>query len=175
MGCGRGRAVNLMAKTFQKSSFVGYDISREGIESARKEAKMSLSNSRFEVKDAVKLDEVGQYDLITAFDTIHDQAQPTKVLKAIAKALKSDGTFLMQDIAGSSYVHENMEHPLAPTLYTFSTMHCMTVSLAYNGEGWGTLWGEQMARQKLQEAGFKSVEVKQIEGDILNSYYIATK
>jgi hypothetical protein len=82
----------------------------------------------------------------------------------------------MQDIAASSHVQENMNNPLAPTLYTFSTMHCMTVSLAYNGEGLGAVWGKQKAEQKLKEAGFSHpIEVKHIEGDILNYYYIARK
>jgi hypothetical protein len=114
--------------------------------------------------------------LITAFDTIHDQAQPTKVLKEIYNALRKGGIFLMQDIAASSHLHENINNPLAPTLYTFSTMHCMTVSLAYNGESLGAVWGKQKAEQKLGEAGFSHpIEVKQIEGDILNYYYIARK
>jgi spermidine synthase len=91
--------------------------------------------------------------LITAFDTIHDQAQPTEVLKEIYNALRKGGVFLMQDIAASSFLHENINNTLAPTLYTFSTMHCMTVSLAYNDEGLGTVWGKQKAEQKLREAG----------------------
>jgi SAM-dependent methyltransferase len=78
--------------------------------------------------------------LITAFDTIHDQAQPAKVLKEIYNALRKGGVFLMQDIAASNHLHENTNNPLAPTLYTFSTMHCMTGSLAYDGEGLGTVW-----------------------------------
>ena len=177
VGCGRGRAINIMARVYPKSNFVGYDISTEGIESARHEAKeWNLTNAKFEIKDATRINEQEKYDLITAFDTIHDQAQPTKVLKEIYNALRKGGVFLMQDIAASSHVHENMNNPLAPTLYTFSTMHCMTVSLAYNGEGLGTVWGKQKAEQKLGEAGFSHpIEVKQIEGDILNYYYIARK
>jgi SAM-dependent methyltransferase len=177
IGCGRGRAINIMARAYPKSNFVGYDISTEGIESARHEAKeWNLTNAKFEVKDVTTLNELEKYDLITAFDTIHDQAQPTRVLKEIYNALSKGGVFLMQDIAASSYVHENMNNPLGPTLYTFSTMHCMTVSLAYNGEGLGTVWGKQKAEQKLRDAGFSGpIEVKQIEGDILNYYYIARK
>jgi 2-polyprenyl-3-methyl-5-hydroxy-6-metoxy-1,4-benzoquinol methylase len=177
VGCGRGRAINIMARVYPKSNFVGYDISTEGIESARHEAKeWNLTNAKFEIKDATRINEQEKYDLITAFDTIHDQAQPTKVLKEIYNALRKGGVFLMQDIAASSHVHENMNNPLAPTLYTFSTMHCMTVSLAYNGEGLGTVWGKQKAEQKLGEAGFSHpIEVKQIEGDVLNYYYIARK
>ncbi|HLB26693.1 MAG TPA: class I SAM-dependent methyltransferase, partial [Dehalococcoidia bacterium] len=131
--------------------------------------------ARFEAKDAATLDEPGRYDLITAFDAIHDQAQPTRVLRAIAEALRPDGVFLMVDIAASSNLHENIDHPLGPALYAVSTMHCMTVSLALNGEGLGTMWGEQLARQKLAEAGFTRVDVKQVPGDFINNYYIAKK
>jgi 2-polyprenyl-3-methyl-5-hydroxy-6-metoxy-1,4-benzoquinol methylase len=178
VGCGRGRAINIMARAYPKSRFVGYDISREGIESAKHEAReWSLTNVKFEIKDVTTIDEQEKYNVITAFDTIHDQAQPTKVLKEIYNALrKGAGVFLMQDIAASSYMHENMNNPLAPTLYTLSTMHCMTVSLASNGEGLGTVWGKQKAEQKLREAGFSGpIEIRQIEGDILNYYYIARK
>jgi len=37
------------------------------------------------------------------------------------------------------------------------------------------MWGEQLARQKLAEAGFTNVETKRVEGDFLNCYYIASK
>ncbi len=36
LGCGRGHALNLMAKAFPNSKFVGYDLSEEGIESEKK-------------------------------------------------------------------------------------------------------------------------------------------
>ena len=42
----------------------------------------------------------GFFDVITAFDAIHDQAEPEKVLVNIRKSLKTDGIFLMQDIRG---------------------------------------------------------------------------
>lgn len=176
IGCGSGHAINLMAKAFPNSRFMGYDFSEEGTAAGRAEADvLGLSNARFEAKDVATLDEPGRYEFITAFDAIHDQAQPTKVLKAIADAVRPDGAFLMVDIAASSNLEENIEHPMGPALYMFSTMHCMTVSLALNGEGLGTVWGEQLASQKLADAGFTKVEVKQVPGDILNSYYIATK
>jgi hypothetical protein len=54
-------------------------------------------------------------------------------------------------------------------------MHCMTVSLALDGEGLGTMWGEQKALELLAEAGFTEVVVKQVAGDPFNNYYIAKK
>jgi ubiquinone/menaquinone biosynthesis C-methylase UbiE len=185
VGCGQGHAINLMAKTFPNSRFYGYDISEEGIKAAREEAKqIGLINVSFEVKDVASINEYEKYDLITAFDVIHDQAQPAKVLREIYNALRrggeekgaEGGIFLMQDIAASSKLEDNIENPLAPTLYTVSTMHCMTVSLAYNGEGLGAVWGRQKAQQMLKEAGFsEKIEVKQVPGDIMNYYYIVKK
>ena len=174
VGSGSGRALNLMARTFPNSRFTGYDISEEAIARAEAEAQ-GLTNVRFEIKDAATLDEKERYDLITTFDAIHDQAKPAAVLEGIANALKPDGVYLMQDIAGSSHVHNNMEHPLGPLLYTISTMHCMTVSLSQGGDGLGTMWGEEKAREMLREAGFAKVEVKQLPHDFANSYYVVTK
>jgi len=176
IGCGRGRAINLMGKAFSRSEFTGCDISHEGISSAKEEAKnMGLTNVQFEIKDALLVEELGKFDLITAFDTIHDQVQPTKVLKAINASLNNDGFFLMQDIAASSKVEKNIDSLLAPTLYTISTMHCMSVSLAFDGEGLGTMWGKELAVNKLTEAGFKDIKVKNVEGDIMNYYYVSRK
>jgi 2-polyprenyl-3-methyl-5-hydroxy-6-metoxy-1,4-benzoquinol methylase len=176
VGCGSGRALNLMARTFPNSRFSGYDFSEEAIARARAEAQEhGTANVRFEVKDAAALDEKECYDLITTFDAVHDQADPAAVLKGIADALREDGVYLMQDIAGSSHAHNNLDHPIGPLLYTVSTMHCMTVSLAQGGEGLGTMWGEEKAREMLEEAGFKEVEVKQLPHDFMNSYYIVTK
>jgi 2-polyprenyl-3-methyl-5-hydroxy-6-metoxy-1,4-benzoquinol methylase len=176
IGCGRGHAINLMGKAFPKSKFTGCDISREGISSAKEEAKnLGLTNVQFEIKDALLIEELGKFDLITAFDTIHDQTQPTKVLKAINASLNNTGFFLMQDIAASSNVEKNIDNLLAPALYTISTMHCMSVSLAFNGEGLGTMWGKELAVKKLDEAGFKDIKVKNIEGDIMNYYYLSRK
>jgi ubiquinone/menaquinone biosynthesis C-methylase UbiE len=176
IGCGAGHAINLMARAFPKSRFVGYDFSEEGVAKGTAEAKeWGLSNARFEAKDVATLDGSQQFDLITVFDAIHDQAKPAQVLKGIADSLKPGGTFLCVDIQASSNLHENLEHPMAPLLYGISTMHCMTVSLALDGEGLGTMWGEQKALEMMKDAGFKDVQIEHVEADILNTYYIAKK
>lgn len=176
IGCGSGRAINKMAKEFINSNFIGYDISDEAISAARVEAnKLGLSNVNFEVKDVSNIGELNRFDLITAFDAIHDQANPNKVLGEIANALKSHGTFLMQDIKTSSHVEKNIANPIGAFLYAISTMHCMTVSLAQGGAGLGACWGEELALKMLEDAGFKNVEVKLLEHDFINSYFISKK
>jgi 2-polyprenyl-3-methyl-5-hydroxy-6-metoxy-1,4-benzoquinol methylase len=176
VGCGRGRTVNLLAQEFPGSTFIGYDLSEDAIETARNDAaQRGLVNADFFVKDLAQLADTSRYDLITAFDSIHDQAHPQRVLQNIARALKPDGVFLMQDIAGSSYVENNMDHPLGPFGYTISCMHCMTVSLAQNGDGLGAMWGEEKAREMLKNAGFHSIEVNRLPHDILNSYFVVRR
>jgi hypothetical protein len=97
------------------------------------------------------------------------------MLRGICAALKPQGVYLCVDIAASSNLQENLSHPIGPSLYMFSVMHCMTVSLAYGGMGLGTVWGKQKAIEMIDEAGFKNIEVKQVEGDFFNNYYVATK
>lgn len=176
VGCGSGRAINKMAESFPNSTFYGYDFSEEAIGNANNESqKKGLTNTKFEIKDVSKVDGEARFDLITAFDAIHDQAEPAVVLKAIYNTLKSDGTFFMQDIAGSSHVENNMDHPIGPLLYTISCMHCMTVSLAQGGKGLGAMWGKELALQMLNEAGFTNVDVHRLDHDVQNDYYVATK
>ena len=165
-----------MAQRFPNSRFTGWDFSEEAIAAARREAEeLGAGNATFEVKDAATIDGSQTFDLVTVFDAIHDQAQPARVLAGIAGALKPGGVFLCVDVAGSSNVEENLDHPLGPLLYSVSTFHCMTVSLALDGAGLGTMWGEQKANEMLREAGFTEVETKKIPEDIINVYYVARK
>ncbi|MCM2374040.1 class I SAM-dependent methyltransferase [Aporhodopirellula aestuarii] len=174
IGCGLGHALTAMAERFPNSRFVGRDMCDTPIESAKQEvARRGLTNIRFEVADVAKPAQPESFDLITAFDVIHDQRDPATVLSQVRRALRSGGTFLMQDLQASSELHENIDHPLGSFLYTVSTMHCMTVSLAQGGAGLGTVWGEQLAVKMLGEAGFENVTVRRLEHDIQNNWYVS--
>ncbi len=176
VGCGAGRAMITLAKRYPNSRFAGYDFSEEVIAAANAEAaKLGLDNVRFEVRDAANIGETEAYDLITSFDAIHDQANPAGMLASIAKAIRPDGVYLVQDITGSSYLEKNLDLPVAPWLYTISLTHCMTVSLAYNGEGLGAMWGEERAVAMMKDAGFQNVEINHLDHDFMNTYYVATK
>ena len=176
VGCGRGRAILLLAERFPHSKFYGYDLSEEAINNAKRiVSEKKLQNIFFEAKDVTKFEIDNKFDLILAFDAIHDQAKPMNVLRGINRVLKDNGTFLMQDIAGSSHVHKNIDHPLGTLLYTISCMHCMTVSLAQNGDGLGAMWGEDTALEYLTGAGFNDVSITHLPHDVQNAYYVATK
>ena len=177
IGCGRGRALHLLADKFPDSRFTGCDLSEEAIAYARDHANRSeLGNLRFEARDLTDFHceaPEAAYHLVTAFDAIHDQARPDNVLAGIRRSLKPGGIFLMQDIRASSTIAENRDHPIGTLLYTISCMHCMTTSLAQGGMGLGAMWGEEKALEFLKSAGFTDIEVRTLEHDIQNNYYIA--
>ena len=139
VGCGSGYALCVMARAFPNSRFQGFDFSEEAITAARTQARAwELDNVTFEVRDVTDLSLTAAFDFITTFDAVHDQAAPDRVLAGIADALRPGGVYLCVDIAASSNVEDNADHPLGSFLYTMSTMHCMTVSLARrHGSGSG--------------------------------------
>ncbi len=179
VGCGRGRIINRLADLYPKSRFTGIDLSSEAILSAWEEAAdKKLRNIEFIVADLSQFDKTAEaeaFDLVTTFDAIHDQAKPLNVLRGIYRTLRPDGFYLMQDIKGSSHIHNNLDHPLGPLLYTISCMHCMTVSLAQNGEGLGAMWGEEKTREYLTKASFRAVEKHELSHDIQNNWYVVRK
>ncbi|WP_107671014.1 class I SAM-dependent methyltransferase [Cyanothece sp. BG0011] len=176
VGCGGGKAITKLAQLYPRSQFVGVDVSEEAIALAKSHTEaLGLHNLTFEVQDAANLNFQQPFDLITAFDAIHDQAYPDQVLKNIYENLKDQGIFLMQDIRASRDVHQNLDHPARTFLYTVSCLHCMSVSLANNGAGLGTVWGEETALEMLQDVGFQDISVKQLPHDPMNNFYIVQK
>jgi SAM-dependent methyltransferase len=175
IGCGTGHAINLMARAYPSSRFLGYDLSADAIAGATAEtAEMGLPNARFAVLDVLKLPSEPKFDLITAFDAIHDQVDPAGVLRRAADALTPDGVFFMVDFRFSSRLENNLSNPFAALYYGVSTLHCMTVSLAEGGAGLGTVWGEELARQMLADAGFGHVDIFQSPRP-QNSIYVCQK
>lgn len=173
IGCGKGRALVELARAYPNSRFTGYDLSPDALAEARALAHAArVNNVRFDVRDLTTWHEPAAFDWITAFDAIHDQARPDRVLAAIRRGLRPGGVFFMQDIDASSEPVENIDHPLGALLYAVSCMHCMTVSLAQGGMGLGAVWGVQLAERMLREAGFESIRIHRFPHDVQNCYFI---
>ena len=180
LGCAEGIAVMLMAQAFPKSQFMGIDISDESIEKARVEASSKrLRNVSFLNLDAAFLKDkrylLESFDYVTAFDSIHDQTRPLDALINVHAILKPGGLFSMVDIAASSNLSDNRDHPMGPFLYTVSLMHCMPVGLVDGGAGLGMMWGRQGAVKMLNKAGFRIVQVLDIPDDPFNLHFLCKK
>jgi SAM-dependent methyltransferase len=173
VACGTGHALVLLAQRFPASTFVGIDMDDGAIARARAEAAgAKLTNLRFEVGDAAQLEVDEPLDVVFVFDAIHDQVSPDTVLARIHDALADDGLLFMKEPHGADTIEGNRENPMAPILYSVSTLHCMTVSLAHDGAGIGTMFGEGLARQLLADAGFTSVDLLPAPGDPGDAIYV---
>jgi 2-polyprenyl-3-methyl-5-hydroxy-6-metoxy-1,4-benzoquinol methylase len=160
LGCGTGHAVNVMARAFPRSTFEGIDIATAAIADAEAErAAMGLPNAAFTVADAADLAPERPYDVITAFDAIHDQAAPDEVLRRVRAALAPDGVFVMVDAKFATRLEDNTANPYAPLTYGISLLFCVPTSIATGGEGLGAMWGQERAREMLAAAGFAAVDV----------------
>jgi cyclopropane fatty-acyl-phospholipid synthase-like methyltransferase len=139
LGCGRGRALLQLAQSFPRSTFTGMDLSEEAVAWARsRAAQLGLENVSFEVRDLSDFDVTspeGEFDLVTTFDAVHDQAKLANLLQGIRRALAPGCVYLAQDIKGSSRHVGYLDNPIVTFLHTISCQHCMTVSPAQGGGG----------------------------------------
>jgi SAM-dependent methyltransferase len=176
VACGTGHALIVLARAFPAATFTGFDLDEHAIARARAEAAgAGLTNVSFEVADAARLTGEASFDVIFVFDAIHDQAEPEAVLAGISRALVPGGLLFMREPHGASTLAENLANPMAPILYSVSTLYCMTVSLAHGGPGIGTLFSEEQATRMLASAGFAGPQVHPAPGNPMAVVYVTSK
>ena len=158
VGCGCGQSSVAMALAFPNSRVLGIDYHKPSIERARKLAKSKgLTNIEFLEASAHEIPDSNNYDLICSFDCIHDMVDPGLTLKSIRGAIADDGFYVWSE----PNVHENpmqRRNPVGKSFSALSPLHCMTVSLAYNGAGLGTVIGETTIMKMAREADFTSID-----------------
>jgi 2-polyprenyl-3-methyl-5-hydroxy-6-metoxy-1,4-benzoquinol methylase len=175
IACGAGHVLVLLARAFPKSTFVGYDLDDGGIARARAEANgAGLDNVTFEVQDIARLQSDELFDVVFIMDALHDQVDPTAVLQRAHEILKPDGIFFLREPKAGDTIGENIGNPFAPVVYSVSTLHCLTVSLAHGGAGIGTAFGEQLARKMLTAAGFADPSLHPAPGHPFDAVYVTT-
>jgi len=164
VGCGSGQCLIPVAKAFPNSRFTGYDVDPGSIALARERAIREGLAERvsFEEVPAENIPHADRFDLVMAFNCIHDMANPRGALRAIRSALKPTGVMMWSEAKASDRLEENLS-TWGRSLYAASTMHCMTVSLAHNGEGLGSVIGEGLARKLASEAGFSSFAILPVD------------
>ena len=174
VGCGAGVALIEMAKAYPRSDFHGYDIAKIPLARASENAKQAgIKNITFHDASVDPLPGDASHDFITTFDCLHDMTRPDLVMQAIRKAIKPDGTWLIADVHGEPTFEQNLkENPLAPVMYGFSVLCCMSSALSEpGGLGLGTLgFPEPVARKMTAEAGFTRFTTRDFENPI-NAYY----
>jgi 2-polyprenyl-3-methyl-5-hydroxy-6-metoxy-1,4-benzoquinol methylase len=156
VGCGLGASTILMAKTYPKSRFWGFDAHGASIETARQRAEAAGVADRvvFEVARATQFPGTG-YDLVAHFDSLHDMGDPAGAARHVRSALDADGTWMLVEPFASDRIEDNL-NPVGRVYYAASTMLCVPASLADGGPraALGAQAGESRLRAVAVEGGF---------------------
>jgi 2-polyprenyl-3-methyl-5-hydroxy-6-metoxy-1,4-benzoquinol methylase len=173
VGCGAGVALRTLARAFPASSFHGTDLSGLAIErAARAAADEGLTNVTFGVARAEDLPAGSGYDLVLAFDCLHDMTFPDRAAAALRRAIADDGTWLIREIKSSGRWQQDQRNPMLAMMYGSSVSVCMSSALSEpGGAGLGTLGLPPPRVEALcTAAGFTRVVVHDVE-DPANLYY----
>jgi 2-polyprenyl-3-methyl-5-hydroxy-6-metoxy-1,4-benzoquinol methylase len=161
VGCGHGASSIVMADRWPASHFTGFDFHPASIEASKERAAEAgvSGNTTFEVADAKSYQ--GTFDLICFFDCLHDMGDPVGIAKYAREHLAEDGTVLLVEPAAMADRLQNIrENPMAPLLYTASSVICTPNSLSQEvGLGLGAQAGPEKLKAVLTEAGFSHFRI----------------
>jgi SAM-dependent methyltransferase len=155
VGCGKGASTILMAETFPKSRFIGFDYHNQSIADARAIAKRKGLEDRvsFQVAKAKEFPGKG-YDLVTVFDCLHDMGDPVGAAKHVRSTLKADGTWMIVEPFANDELKDNL-NPVGRVYYSFSTLLCTPCSRSQEvALCLGAQSGEKRIREVVLAAGF---------------------
>ena len=164
VGCGEGLAAITIARAYPNAEVDGFDLDTASIAVARREAADAgvSDRARFDVRDAADPTIVGDYDLVMAIEMLHDVPDPVGILRTMKQLAGDNGTVLVVD----ERAEETFSVPASEMerfFYSFSTLHCLAVSMQNGGVGTGTVIRPDTVRRYASDAGFETVEVLDVE------------
>jgi len=159
VGCGEGVAAITIARAYPNAEVDGYDLDDASIAAARRAAAEAgvADRARFAVRDAADPMIDGAYDLVMAIEMLHDVPDPVGILRTMRSLAGRTGTVLVVD----ERTEETFTVPtdeMERFFYSFSTLHCLAVSMQDGGAGTGTVIRPDTMRRYATEAGFTTVE-----------------
>jgi 2-polyprenyl-3-methyl-5-hydroxy-6-metoxy-1,4-benzoquinol methylase len=172
IGFGMGWSSIAMARAYPNARVDGLDLDEASVEAAQALAREEGLSDRvqFRAQDAGDPALSGLYDLATAFECVHDMANPVEALAAMRGLVGPGGTVLIVD----ENVADEFEAPgsdVERLFYGYSLFHCLPGSM--DGEraaGTGTVMRQSTFRQYAEDAGFKAVDLLPIENDFFRFY-----
>jgi 2-polyprenyl-3-methyl-5-hydroxy-6-metoxy-1,4-benzoquinol methylase len=172
IGCGEGWSSIALAQGFPEIHIDAVDIDAASIERARGNAREAGVADRIEFH-AVPAEDAplnGSYDLVTAFECIHDMAHPVRALRRMQELAGPDGAVLIADEAVGDTLEENRNF-FGHFMYNFSVLHCLPQAMVFPGAaGTGTVMGPATLRAYAMDAGFADVEVLAIDNPFWRFY-----
>ncbi len=172
IGMGFGWSSIGMALAYPNVLVDGLDLDGPSVEAARRHAAEADVADRvtFQVSSAADPALAGRYDLVTAFECLHDMSRPVDVLGAMRALLAEGGSVLIAD-EKSAETFSAPGDELQRYLYGWSVLHCLASGMdGEDAAGTGAVMRPETLRGYAAAAGFRSVEIVPIEHDFWRFY-----
>ncbi|MEN3265779.1 class I SAM-dependent methyltransferase [Pseudonocardia sp.] len=170
VGCGFGWSAIGLALAHPDVTVDGYDVDGPSIAAARRNALEAgvAERVRFHRADAATAQ--GRYDLVTAFECIHDMPAPVGVLATMRDIAAPDGVVLVVDERVAETFHAPGDE-VEQLMYGWSITCCLPDGLAHTPSvGTGTVMRPDILRRYAREAGYADIEILPIDDDFFRFY-----
>lgn len=165
IGFGGGWASIALARAFPQAVIVGVDVDEASVDLARRNAAEAGLADRIDLRRAsgAELATDDPFDLVFAFECVHDLAQPVEVLGAARAALRPDGLMVVMD-EHTDEVFAAPADELQRVFYGFSILVCLPDGRSSTpSAATGTVMRPAQLEQYARAAGFAATEVLPIE------------
>ncbi|MBA2518826.1 MAG: methyltransferase domain-containing protein [Chloroflexia bacterium] len=172
IGCGVGWSSIGIANAYPMVLVDGFDLDEASVVDAQpnvREARLT-DRVRIEWRDAGDPTLAGRYDLVTAFECIHDMSDPVSVLRTMRRLTAPGGSVLVMDERVSERFRGE-GNDVEWFMYGFSVLHCLPVGMADQPSvGTGTVMRPSTLQDYALEAGFREVELLPLANYFFNFY-----
>jgi 2-polyprenyl-3-methyl-5-hydroxy-6-metoxy-1,4-benzoquinol methylase len=172
IGCGTGWSCIGMARAYPLVQVDGFDLDETTVRAAQQLVKDEKLGERvhIQLRDAADPALRGQYDLVTAFECVHDMSDPVRALNTMRRLVRPDGAVLVVDErVGEKFTPQGNE--VEWMMYGWSLLHCLPVGMAQQpSRGTGTVMRPATLRGYALEAGFREVEILPVENYFFRLY-----
>lgn len=172
VGCGAGWSSIGIARSYPSVRVDGFDLDEPSVGLARENAAEAGVGGRvqFHVRDAADPGFSGRYDLVTAFECLHDVSDPVGVLRAMRGLANDTGAVLVVDErVGDTFTEAGND--VEQMMYGWSVLHCLPAGMADQpSAATGTVMRTDTLRAYARAAGFRDVEVLPIDNFFFRFY-----
>jgi SAM-dependent methyltransferase len=167
VGCGAGWSCIGLARGYPMVHVDGYDLDAASVDLARRNVKAAGLADRVRIQhaDITTAADRGPYDLVTAFECLHDLSHPVTALAAMRRLASPAGTVLVADMKAASQFTAPGDD-LERLLYGFSLLICLPDSMCAPGSAaTGTVLRPATVSDYAARAGYTGVDTLPIEHD----------
>ena len=172
IGCGAGWSSVGMARSYPKLRVDGFDLDEPSVALARANVIEAGLEERVRIhrQNAGDPSLRGSYDLVTAFECVHDMADPVGALRTMLHLAGEAGSVIVMDErVGDRFTARGND--VEWMMYGWSVLHCLPVGKAEEPSAeTGTVMRPETLRRYAEEAGFCEVEILPIDNFFFRFY-----